>query len=159
MAVKCSDLDKSFGLKVTELLHAGTCEALPRDCSVCSRLNLLSLQTIYCTGHDTIDVCTYTVMRGSSANTTTLFILTVTASFVGYFFSEQNHLHWPLFAGQHPSSTQTSALRCQIQFGAISQSLQPPSIKWQRTSPGNAHLKRKEPESSSHAPTWLSSWV
>lgn len=60
MAIKYNDLDKIFGLKVTDLLHIGTCEALPRNCSVCSRPNLLpSLQTGYCVSWGTIDDGTY----------------------------------------------------------------------------------------------------
>lgn len=90
-----NDLDKSFGLKATELLHAGTAEAVPRSCSVCLHPNLLlSLQTGYCISHDTVAVCTHTVMRACSASKNALFILSVTAlsidlnkaSYSGHFF-------------------------------------------------------------------------
>lgn len=143
MAVKYNDLDKVFGLKVTELLHTGTREALPRDCSACSRPNLLlSLQTGYCVSHDPIDIHTYTVIRGCVASKNTRFSLALMSSSIGFFFPEQSQLCWPLFVVQHPSSTQTypwtSALRCQRQFFANRQSLQSPPYQmptyrsWQR---------------------------
>lgn len=69
-----------FGLKATKLLHAGAAEALPRNCSVWSRPNLLlSLQTGYCISHDTVAVCTHTVMRACSASRNALFNMSVTA--------------------------------------------------------------------------------
>jgi len=87
VAVKYNDLDKIFGLKVTELLHTGTCEALPRDCSVCSRPSLLlSLQPGYCISRDTTDVHTYTVTSSCIASKNIHFKLTVTASSVRVFF-------------------------------------------------------------------------
>lgn len=145
--------------KATELLHAGTAEALPKNCSVWSRPKLLlSLQTGYCISHDTVAVCTHTVMRACSASKNTLFNLSVHSSGV---LSEQNQLQWALSVVQHPFSTQTypraTALRCQTQGCANAQSLHPPVCQMPAR-PGSAHLKHKESESSLQLPrvsTWL----
>lgn len=84
--------------------------------------------------------------------------------------SEQSQLQWPLFVVQHPFSTQnycwTTALRCQIQCCANTQSVHPPLCQMPAC-PGTAHLKYKESESSLQLPqvsTWLmgppsSKWV
>lgn len=70
MPIKYDDLDMIFGLEVTELLHAGAQEALPRDSShpalllsLCSPHKLL-LQTGYCVSRDSTAVRIHIVMRG-----------------------------------------------------------------------------------------------
>lgn len=136
---------RDFGLKATELLQAGAAEALPRNCSVWSCPNLLlSPQTGYCISHDTVAVCTHTVMRARGASKNTLCNLSVTALPIDLGFclnkaSSSGHFLWCSIPSPPRPTLGATALRCQVRCCANTQtphlpSLSNASMSWQCTS-------------------------
>lgn len=151
-----------FGLKATELLHTGAAEALPRNCSVWSRPNLLlSLQTGYCISHDTVAVCTHTVRRACSASRNTLFNLSVTALPVDLGFwlnkaSSSRHLLW--CSTPSPPRPTPGLLHWGAKSNVVSTHCHHPPFCQMPACHGNVNLKWKGSESSLQLPrfsTWL----